>query len=225
MGKIRTMRVWHVALLLILVGILVLFSSSLNDRAFAVSGTGVGIREDGPEVAHLNDTIEYSIAVYNLGDYVIRNTTLTDTLPNGTSLSWKVPDLAPVGQAGSSYNKSGISYTILNADLLPPPSSVGLPIVINSAEVTGYAAVQGVGLQVQAETNYLTSVMIPVVGGYAVSIKTTDPSTPATGQITLLLFTITATFSLVAVSVQATRLRIGALIKRIIRFRIIEENC
>lgn len=208
-----------IAVLLILVGILVPFCSSLNVQALPVSGTGVGIREDGPEVAQLDAMIEYSITVYNLGDYWIRNITLTDTFPNGTSVSWKVPDLAPMGEAGSSYNKSGIGYTIMMEDLLPPPSSgndsaLGLPIVINTAEVIGYADVQDLGLLVQAETNYLTSVIIPFLGGYSVSIKTTDPSMPATGQIDFLLLTITATISILAVGVEATRLRIRTLGKR-----------
>jgi hypothetical protein len=133
-----------------------------------------------------------------------------------------------VGQAGNSYNESGINYTIQIEDLISPPSSgnnssSGLPFVINQAEVTGYADVQGLRLPVQAETNYPTSVIIPVVGGYAVNIGTTDPPMPNTAQVTLLA-SIAVIFSILAVSVQTTRLRNATLIKRIIQIRIIEYN-
>jgi uncharacterized repeat protein (TIGR01451 family) len=228
-GKIINMRVHSIGLVLIVLGILVLSSSFTKNQAFAVSGTGVGIRKDGPEYAHLNDTVQYSISVFNLGDYWMRNTTVKDVFPNGTSKSWKVPDLAPLGQPGATFNVSGILYTIREADLLPANYSssiindtMGLPIVVNHAEVAGYADVQGVGLLVRAETNFPTIIQIPVVGGYSVSLKTTITSTPTITQINLL--TIIATISTLVVIAQTSGLRTKRLARRIIQCRIIDEN-
>jgi len=210
--------------------ICVLCSSFTKNQAFAVSGTGVGIRKDGPEFARLNDTVEYSISVFNLGDYWMKNTTIMDMFPNGTSSSWKVPDLAPLGQPGDLFNESGIFYTIREEDLLPPNYSssiinntTGLPIVVNHAEVAGYADVNGVGLLVSAETNFPTIVLAPVVGGYSITIKTTGSPTPTIIQINLLTIITTAISTFVAIA-QTNGLCTKRPAKRIIQHRIIDEN-
>jgi uncharacterized repeat protein (TIGR01451 family) len=198
--------------------------SFTKSQALAVSGTGVGIRKDGPEEANLKDTVAYSITVYNLGDYWMRNITVKDLFPNGTSSSWNVPDLAPLGQLGATFNISGILYTIREEDLLPANYSSSvinetteLPIVFNDAQVAGYADVRGRGLLVRAETNFSTIVHVPIVGGYSVNVKTTDSSTPTIIQIDML--TIITTISALVVVAHANDLRTEMLAKRISRVR------
>jgi uncharacterized repeat protein (TIGR01451 family) len=182
-------------LLVLIISDVSLISSSLlmKSQAFALSGTGVGIRVEGAAQAYIGDTIEYVITVYNLGDYWIRNTTITDRFPNGTSSSWGMPDLAPLGQLGDSFNISSILYTIQYKDVfLGNP-----PYIINHAEATGYSDVQGLNTTVLAKTDYPTLVLsVPVpVGGYSISIKTTGTSTPTT-IYTILLSILTAAFSI-----------------------------
>lgn len=149
----------------------------------ALSGIGIGIRKDGPFQAAVGDTIQYAITVYNLGDFWIRNITIADVFPNGTVTTWVSPDLLPVGQVGDSFNISQIPYTIRDQDVILQNS----PHVLNHAEVTGYADTGGLGLVVHAETNFATFVMRPIVGGYAVSIKTLGLSTPTIVYIVLVL--------------------------------------
>jgi uncharacterized repeat protein (TIGR01451 family) len=179
------MREGRVRLLLVAFAFLVVSSSLLmKSHASGLSGIGIGIRKEGPTLANINDTIAYVVVVYNLGDYWIRSTTLTDRFPNGTSSSWIIPDIAPLGHSGDSFNVSGILYTIRYTDMS------GSDFVLNHAEATGYADVQGSQVLVHAETNYITFVHVPV-GGYSVSIKTKDVSTP-TMIYGILLLTLAA---------------------------------
>jgi uncharacterized repeat protein (TIGR01451 family) len=156
-------------LLLIILGFLLVCSTTGKVRVSA-SGTGIGIRVDGSAGAQVNQIISYNVTVINLGDYWDRNLTVTDKFPNGTSVSWNVPDLAPHVQPGSSYTISGLAYTIRSADVVsqPPPKHVD-----NNATVTGYAYVTILNVtvrdSVQAETSLPTVIELPV-GGYSVSI-------------------------------------------------------
>jgi len=137
----------------------------MKGQPAVLSGTGIGISKDGPLKAQMGDSIEYIITVYNLGDYWIRNITVTDMFPNGTSALWDVPDLAPMEQLGDSYNISGILYTIEEEDVLPGPP----PHVLNHAEVTGYSDVEGLLVLVYAETDYPTFIVEPPVACFTVS--------------------------------------------------------
>lgn len=189
------MRRANLWLPLVILEVFVIFPSLLMmTQASPVSGIGIGIRKDGPVQAYVGDTIVYSITVYNLGDYWITSAAVTDTFPNGTSSLWNVPDLAPVGQLGNSFNISGILYTIQEKDVVGGNPSY----VINHAEAVGYSGPQGLNVSVFAETNYVTSVLarghIPV-GGYSIGIKATNTSTPTT-VYTNLLFIMTAVFSM-----------------------------
>jgi uncharacterized repeat protein (TIGR01451 family) len=165
-------------------------SSLMRGQASALSGTGVGIRVDGVEQAFVRDTIEYAISVYNLGDYWIRNATITDTFPNGTSSTWNITDLAPLGQSGNSFHISGIFYTIQEEDVFFGNSYY----IINHAETTGYSDIRGLNTSVVAKTDFITFVLGVPVGGYSVGIKTRDTSTP-TAIYTILLVVIAAVFS------------------------------
>lgn len=178
------MRRVRLGLLLMIFDVLIISSSLyMGGQAYALSGTGIGIRKDGVVQARIGDTIEYTITVYSLGDYWIRNLTITDVFPNGTSSIWNAPDLAPRGQLGDSFNVSGILYTIQGKDV---PS--GTPsYVTNHAETSGYSDIQGLRTAVRAETNYITFVIGVPVGGYAISIKTRDASPPTAVQSILLL--------------------------------------
>lgn len=179
------MRNGHERLFIIAFVFLVVSSPLLmKSHASGLSGIGIGIRKEGPTFANINDTIAYVIVVYNLGDYWIRSTTVTDRFPNGTSSSWNVSDLAPLGHSGDSFNVSGILYTIRYADVSSSD------FVLNHAEATGYADVQGSPVLVHAETNFLTFVHVPV-GGYSVSITTKGVSTP-TAIYAVLLLTLAA---------------------------------
>lgn len=168
--------------------VLIISSSLLiRDQASAISGTGVGIRIDGDPQAHIGDTIEYKITVYSLGDYWIRNVTIIDVFPSGTSSIWNPPDLAPRGQLGDSFIVSGILYTIRDIDVQGGTPSYAT----DHAEISGYSDIQGLRTPVQAETNYLTFVTGVPVGGYAISIKTRDASPPtAIHSILLLIMSI-----------------------------------
>lgn len=163
----------------------VVYSLLVKSEAYGLSGTGIGIVKEGPLEAEMGETIEYTIIVYNLGDFWIRNVTLTDTFPNGTSCNWVVPDLAPLNHTGNSFNISGILYTIGYDDV------AGCPLHIqNHAEVEGYLDWYGLYKHVSANTDYPTLVTIPPpppVGGYSVSIKTTYSSASYALYITMFL--------------------------------------
>lgn len=191
----RIVRLWLV--LIIVAVLLISLSLLMNCQAFALSGTGVGIRVDGVALAYIGERIEYVITVQNLGDYWIRNTTVTDTFPNGTSVSWKIPDLAPLGQLGDSFNVSSIFYTIQYKDVC----FGNVSYIINHAEVTGYSDIQGLKASALAKTDYLTFVQSVPVGGYSISIKTRGTSTPIT-VYAILLFIITAAFSISSICKQ-----------------------
>lgn len=179
------------ASLLIMFDVLMVFSSlSITNHVFALSGTGVGIRKDGPEHALIGDVVLYTITAYNLGDYWIRNVTVIDRFPDGTSVFWKIRDLAPSGQPGDYFEIKAIHYNIHSWDVLPGNP----PYIINHAEVSGYSDTESVSVLVRAETNYPTSIENPTVGGYSISIKATLSSTPTTIYITLLSI-MTAAFS------------------------------
>lgn len=146
-------------MLLLIILVFLFVCSTAEMVRVSASGTGIGVRKDGPSKAQVGQTISYSITVINLGDYWDRNLTVTDKFPDGTSSSWNIPDLAPLLQPGHSYTISGISYTIKPGDVLPlsPPS------IINNAKVNGYADVSGLHLSVQAETNFPTIILTPPV--------------------------------------------------------------
>jgi uncharacterized repeat protein (TIGR01451 family) len=146
-------------LLLILLGLSLVLYSSIAKVEVSATGTGIGIREDGPTTAKVGDTISYTITVANLGDYWDRNMTVTDKFPNGTSSSWNIPDLAPLLQSGHQFTISGIQYIIKLGDVLPQQP----PIVVNNAKVTGYADVNGSAQSVQAEINFPTITLTPPV--------------------------------------------------------------
>jgi len=191
-------------LLMIMLDLLMAFSAlSLKSEAFALSGTGVGIRLDGPLTASIGNRVEYNITVHNLGDYWVRNITVMDTFPNGTSSSWNLTDLAPVGQSGDAFNISGITYTIQLGDVIMGDS----PYVTDHVEVTGYTIVQGLGLLVHAVTNFATFVIVrPVVGGYCVSFKNTGSSRSNDISV-ILLFIMTIGFSIYRPNKARVRLR------------------
>jgi uncharacterized repeat protein (TIGR01451 family) len=179
-------------------------------QVVALSGTGVGIRVNGVAKAYVGQEIEYVITAQNLGDYWITNTTVTDIFPNGTSSSWKIPDLAPEGKSGSSFNVSNIFYTIQYKDV----SFVrNVSCVIDNAEVMGYSVIQGLKALALAKTEYYTFIQAVVpVGGYSVGIKTEAASLP-TPTYTVLLFIITATFTM------SSKIRRGPYHKRRVLLR------
>jgi uncharacterized repeat protein (TIGR01451 family) len=162
----ETLRSTCVLLVLIVVGLSLAFGSlSMEGQASGSSGTGVGIREEGPQKAQVEETIDYTITVCNLGDYSIREAIVTDILPNGTALSWNIPGLAPMGQAGDSFTISGIAYTIRDEDVIAGP-----PLNIqNYAEVSGYSDVGGLRKTVYASTDYPTIILKPPVACFTVS--------------------------------------------------------
>ena len=151
--------------LLILLGLLLVTYSSVGKFDVFAQATGIGIREEGPSNAHIGDTISYTITAINLGTYWDRNVTVTDKFPNGTSSSWNIPDLPPPPQAGYQYTISGIQYTVRLADVLPQQP----PEVVNNAQVTGYADVNGSHQSVQAQTNFPTITLTPPVAFFTES--------------------------------------------------------
>jgi len=196
------MRGAHAGLLLIAVSVLLIFSSlSMRNQALALSGTGAGIRLDGPLNGSNGETIAYAITVFNLGDFWIRNATVTDTFPNGTSSSWEVPDLAPIGQLGNTFEIPVILYVIQDADMNTPGNP---PYIINHVEVIGYSDVQGQSVLVGAEANHLLFIVERPAGGYSVVVKTAVSSTPTAIYITLL-FIVTAGFSVFRRTMTRTR--------------------
>jgi len=154
-------------LLIIILGMLFVYCTAEMVKVSA-SGTGIGIRKDGPSQAVVGQTVSYSITVINLGDYWDRNLTVTDKFPDGTSTSWSIPDLAPVLQPGHQYTISSISYTIKPGDVLP----LLPPCIINNAQVAGYADVSGVHLSVQAATSFATVILTPPVAIFTESDHT-----------------------------------------------------
>lgn len=182
------MRRAYTQLLLIMFAVLTIHSSILmkSQASNPPSGTGIGIRLDGADFVQVNYTIGYAVVVYNLGDYWVRNATMTDRFPNGTSSSWIVPVLSPRGQSGDSFNVSSILYTVRDEDVVDSDAPPKCSYVINHAETSGYSDVHGFKLPVKAETNYITFVLVPV-GGYSVSIKTKGASTPTTIYAVLLV--------------------------------------
>jgi len=157
-------------LLLIILGFL-LVCSTTGRASVSASGTGIGVRVDGPSHAQVNKTISYNITVVNLGDYWDRNLTVTDEFPNGTSSSWNVPDLSPSSQSGAQYTISGISYLIRPEDVLSQPTFL---YVDDNANVTGYAYVTALNVtvrdRVQAEASFPTIISV-FVGGYSVPLE------------------------------------------------------
>jgi uncharacterized repeat protein (TIGR01451 family) len=205
------MRGLHVWLLLIMLDVFVILSPlSIKYQAFA-SGTGIGIRKEGPERAMMGVLVVYSITVYNLGDYWIRNITVTDTFPNGTSESWNVPDLEPADpRSGGDYFVIWIVYIIQPIDVIRANSYC----ITNHAEVTGYSDARDQGLLAHAETNYPTLVVPSTVGGHSVAMKIAAPLMPDTVYITVLLITTAAFSALRAKAGSSIRNRRRPLIKR-----------
>jgi uncharacterized repeat protein (TIGR01451 family) len=187
-------------LLLIVLGMLLVYSTA-EKISVSASGTGIGIRLDGPVEAQVGQTIYYSITVTNLGDFWDRNVTVTNQFPDGTFLSWKIPDLAPLLQAGHEYSITPIAYAIKPGDLSPQP-----PLHIDDiAYVTGYVNVSGIKSSVLAETDFPTIIIgYPpprVVGGYAVLLEPECPRTPSTIYFSRVFAIIaTALFAIIAAS-------------------------
>jgi uncharacterized repeat protein (TIGR01451 family) len=159
----------------------------------SASGTGIGIRVEGPPRAEINQTISYNITVINFGDYWDRNLTVTDNFPNGTSTSWKIPDLAPLAQPGYKYTIFDLLYVIRLEDVVSQP----LPWYIdNNVTVTGYAYVTVWNVTVinpiLAETSFPTVIGLPV-GGYSISLEPACLHTPTITYFTLV-------FAVVAIS-------------------------
>ena len=140
----------------------------MKHQAFAASNIGIGIRKNGPLSATVGEKIEYTIAIFNLGDFPIRNITTSDTLPNGTITTWQVPTLAPQGLTGDRYNITGILYTVDQNDVM---YNTGSPYLNNHAEVTGYADVPGQPAYVAAETNFPTFILPTPVGGFSIHLS------------------------------------------------------
>ena len=155
----------------------------MANKSYAQDSVGIGIRKDGQLRAAIGETIEYQVTIFNLGQYRVENITVTDNLPNGASKVWPIAYLSPQGQLGDSFNISHISYTVDENDLLFPNSNS--PYIVNHAEVVGYAAVQGLGLLVHAETNFPTFITIVPVGGYTVDAKIVSAQNPITVQLLL----------------------------------------
>jgi uncharacterized repeat protein (TIGR01451 family) len=163
------------------------------------SGTGIGIRLDGPDEAQVGQTIYYTITVTNLGDFWDRNITLTNQFPDGTLLSIKIPDLAPLLQVGHEYSITAIPYTIKPGDLSPQsPAHID-----DIASVSGYVNVSGIESLVLAETDFPTIIIPPpVVGGYAVLLEPKCPRTPSTIYFSqVFAISATALSAIIAASV------------------------
>jgi len=176
-----------------MLGVLPVISTAAIARVSA-SGTGIGIRLDGPIEAQVNQTICYAITVINLGNYWDRNLTVTNQFPDGTSSSWSVPDLAPLSKPGDEYSITGISYTIRPGDLLSEP-----PLHVDDfARVDGYVNVSGLLSLVQAETDFPTIITVvpppSVVGGYSVLL---EPKCSQASSITCII----RVFAFIALSV------------------------
>jgi len=156
----------------------------MANKSYAQDSVGIGIRKDGQLRAAIGETIEYQVTIFNLGQYRVENITVTDNLPNGASKVWPIAYLSPQGQLGDSFNISHISYTVDENDLLF--SNPDSPYIVNHAEVVGYAAVQGVGLLVRAETNFPTFITIIPVGGYTVNVEIISAQNPILIQLFML---------------------------------------
>jgi uncharacterized repeat protein (TIGR01451 family) len=178
------LRGFNLGLLALFVVALAMPFFLLTSSYAADPGVGIGIRKDAPSFAAVNSTISYSITVYNLGSYPIRNVTITDTFPNQTTISWIAPDLAPVGQPGDSFNVTNILYTIRQQDVV----SGNPPYILNHAAAAGYVNIQNVTLPVSALSNIVTF-LSPPVGGFTVHINIGDRSTPTTIYIAMLFIT------------------------------------
>lgn len=174
----------HKVVFVILFVVLTLGLLSMANKSYALSSTGIGIRKDGQLRAAIGERIEYQVAIFNLGEYRIENITVTDLFPNGTAEVWPIPYLSPQGQPGDSLNISHIPYTVEENDLLFPNSAT--PYIVNHAEVAGYAAVQGVGTFVYAETNFPTFITTVPIGGYTVHAKIISAQDPVAVQLSPL---------------------------------------
>ena len=164
---------------------IILLSLSMTDRAYATTSTGIGIQIDGQVNALIGQTIGYKVSVYNLGTYWIKNATLTNTFPNGTSKTWQVPNLAPKGSPGDNFNVTGLLYVVNQADISPNAEAIN-PFVVDHAETVGYAEVQQVGLLVSAQDNFPTFYPPGIVGGYTVTIGTSQNDNSTSVAIPLL---------------------------------------
>jgi len=185
------MRRVHAALFLIVFSVMLVLSSSfMQSRVLALSGTGAGIRIDGPLSAFPGQTLVYIITVFNLGDFWIRNGTVMDTFPNGTSSFWNVTDLAPVGQLGDRYQISGIVYVVREADV---PAAGDAPYITNHAEFVGYSDVQNQSVLIGAQADFLTIITERPAGGYSMAVGIT-PFWTTTATYLTVLFIATAAY-------------------------------
>lgn len=195
------MRKLHVELLILITAITAANFLIVSCQA-QNPGIGIGIRKEGPLFSSVGTTISYNVDVYNLGNYWVRNVTITDTFPNGTIFVWQAPDLAPIGQQGDTYNITNILYTIQYFDI---KYSNGYPYVNNNAKTNGYADLGPISAPVNAETNVLTFLTI-TVGGFSFRVQAPASTIPATSAVTyaFLLFIAAGTLSLANNSVQRT---------------------
>lgn len=169
-------------------------SRFLLTSGYADTTVGIGISKNGPSYALINSTISYSIAVYNLGTTAITNVTITDLFPNLTTVSWSVPDLSPMGQLGDSYNLTNILYTVRQQDV----SSSYPPFVDNHAEVTGYVTIQSFTETVNATTSVVTFIVVPVVGGFTVSLSAGENSTTTIYPVTFFMLVLALSVSCIS---------------------------
>jgi uncharacterized repeat protein (TIGR01451 family) len=180
---------------LLLFTVVILLVCTTEKVKVSASGTGIGIRLDGPEQAVVNQTIYYTITVINLGDYWDKNLKVTNRFPDGTILSWNVPDLAPLLKPGHTYSITPIPYMIKTGDVLPSSP----PCIDDVAQVTGYTNVSGLQSSVQAETDFLTIIIArpppSVVGGYSVLLEPKRLQSPCTS------INVSSLFAIIAVSV------------------------
>lgn len=154
------------ALFLVVFGLsLISYSSMTTNQASGLFGTGIGINKVGPVNAQVGATVAYSISVINLGDYWIRNITVTDRFPNDTIATWNIPDLAPLLQMGHQYAVLGITYTLREEDVLPEQPRH----IVNHAEVAGSADVGGLSAPVAAQTDFPTFIGVPPVAYFTLS--------------------------------------------------------
>ena len=184
MQKETTTLVRFRVLLLALSLGLILYSFSVTGKSYALDTIGIGISKGGQLRAAIGERIEYQLTIVNLGEYRIENITVIDKFPNGTTEVWPIAYLSAQGQPGNSLNISHVSYTVEETDMIS--ADPNFCYVVNHAEVVGYAAVEGLGLLVSAETNFPTFIMITPVGGHTVDVKIIGSQNPTAGQLLLL---------------------------------------
>jgi uncharacterized repeat protein (TIGR01451 family) len=168
-------------------------SRFLLTSSYAAGNTvGIGISKNGPSYAAINSTISYFITAYKMGTVQITNVTITDLLPNSTTVSWSVPNLSPMGQNGDSYNLTNVLYTVRQQDVI----SGNPPFFDNHATVTGYVTIQSFTEPVSATTSVVTFISMPV-GGFTVSISPGKHSTTTIYPVIIFMLVLALPISCV----------------------------